>query len=285
MKNITLENYQLQGNPVIDVPVPRIGNLIYDDLGELVLARLNEQFKGVKNIEDTHKYKKGERLSYSNVPRVLAIQQILSKELPNTQVLDPFQLVQYWNIIPDKSTTYADTNAVSVFPNPGPNELLRKRILDLLGTPEIKTPLLVTNLGVEKADNDYGFTFTKTPYTRSREVPVLQKNQRVIYDPATKNLIPSSDESGVGIWTPSNQDGLRRACRGRGGDVYCGDDGLLGSYLDGGVQILQDPKGLGAENFDTLIRELKSKRDKQVGEVNSRFEAAKEYLLTGKFNK
>ena len=44
-----LQDYQLRGNPVIQVPAPIVGNLVYDDLGELYIAKLNERFRGNPN--------------------------------------------------------------------------------------------------------------------------------------------------------------------------------------------------------------------------------------------
>lgn len=44
----TQTNYQLSGNPVVEVPI--IGNLVYGDLGKEVLAKHNERFRGVLNV-------------------------------------------------------------------------------------------------------------------------------------------------------------------------------------------------------------------------------------------
>ena len=113
----------------------------------------------------------------------------------NIRVLSPFEAVQYWNSIPERSETYADTNAVSVFPREGPNEKLRQRALEVAGInpKDLTTPLLILNLGVEPSDNEFGFTFTETPYVQAIKAPFLSKDQRVKYDPKRKTLVSSED--------------------------------------------------------------------------------------------
>ncbi|MFH1592561.1 MAG: hypothetical protein ABIB47_04300, partial [Candidatus Woesearchaeota archaeon] len=140
------KNYLLPGNPVIDFPVERVGNLLYDERGEVVHRKLNERFPNTRGITDTHKYKPGDPISFSNIPRAQIRAQILREENNGEiQLLDPFQMVEYWDKFPDKAGTYADTSAVSVFPNPGPNENLRIRVLDILGRDptKLEVPLLV----------------------------------------------------------------------------------------------------------------------------------------------
>ena len=59
---------------------PIIDNLLYDELGQAVLAQFNERFRGVENIEDTHEYQPEEPISFSNMPRALGMAGILMKE-------------------------------------------------------------------------------------------------------------------------------------------------------------------------------------------------------------
>ena len=240
-----IKNYQLKRNP---------GNLIYDELGREVLALHNERFKGIKNIEDTNKYNQGQPISYSNVPRVLSYNQILREKFPflNTHVLSPEEVVKYWNLpIPERDSTYADTDSVSIYPNEGSNEDLRKRVLDILKKQRTEVPLVVSGLGVEKADNKYGFTFIETPYTKSKEAPYLSKDGKVSYDPE-KGLVPSKD--GVNIWTPSDQSGLRWLYRNGSDGLNAWDIGLLGSDESGRVQLVQDPQGRN-ENLENLVEQ------------------------------
>ncbi len=234
------QDYQLQGNPVIEVPVPLVGNLVYDELGELVLARLNERFRG-NSIEYSQLPNKGQSISFSSTPRALAINQILREETNNRiRVLSPEEVVRYWNSIPDKPDTYSDTNSIAVYQNEGPHEALRKRVLQILGIESTDEPLIVSNLGIERADNDYGFTFVESQYQESIKAPFLQKDGKVEYD-AEKGLV--SSENGISIYTSSDQSGLRRACRDWDGDLVFWYDRLWGSYADGRVNVVSDPAG------------------------------------------
>lgn len=228
MKN-ELSTYQLQGNPIVEVPVPRIGNLIYDDLGKLVLAQLNEEFRGNNKIAFTEQLQKNQPLPFSNTPRVLFIDHLLRKELGNTHVLSPIEVVKYWDAVPEKLTTYADTNAITLYPKKGPHEGLKQEVLHLLGRETIDHPLLVMGLGVKKADNKYGFTYTETPYGEVIDAPFLTRDQRVTYDPHTQTLIPGKDERSVPIWTPGGQSGLRRASRDWNDELSFRVDDLLNS--------------------------------------------------------
>ena len=195
--------YRLEGNAVIDLPIPTVGNLIYDELGQAVLAKLDERFPNQDRIAFQTKPKEGQPITHSNTLRALAIDQILDEETSGEiHVLTPEEVVQYWGKLPDRSNTYADTKAVSVFPNEGPNETLRKRVLEILNKDNTTVPLLVTGLGVEPSENDPGFTFVETDHTEAIEAPFLQKDQRVRYDPNAKTLVPTDDNKGVYIWTP-----------------------------------------------------------------------------------
>ena len=235
--------YKPKGISVIERDDPSVGNIIYDELGELVQARLNEAFKGVRDIEDTTQYTQGQPLAFSNVPRNLFRNQVLINDTKGKVSLQtPFQVVQYWDLVKEP-TTYADTNSVSVFPKEGPNETLRKKVLKILGIKpkSLKVPILVANLGVERADNDYGFTFTKSDSIQVIPAPFLQKNQRVRYDEKKNTLV--SDPKGVQIYTSSDQSGLRRAVRNWVDSVSFGDDGLLISDDSGRVPFFYNPQG------------------------------------------
>ena len=132
--------YQLKGNPVVQFPV--VGNLVYDELGKKVLAIHNERFRDVSGIEDTYNYQKDQPISFSNVPRILSYNQILRERFPDLHVLSPEEVVRYRDSIPERGSTYADTNSVSLYPNEGGNEDLRKRALDLVGKTKTNVPLV-----------------------------------------------------------------------------------------------------------------------------------------------
>jgi len=246
-----MKDYQLRGNPVIQV-VPVMGNLIYDELGKEVLTRHNENFKGKRNIEDNFDYKEGQPLAFSNTPRVLSYAQILRERFPGLGIrgLKDFEVVQYWNAIPEKGSTYADTNSIVIFPKEGPNEDLRQKVLGIIGK-KSKLPLVVSGLGVEKADNNYGFTFVGTDFTEAKEAPYIKQDGKVSFN--GKELVQS--EEGVNVRTPDSQSGLRWLYRdwSVGLDAWGGD--LLGSYVPGRVQVIQDLQGR-TENLEVLAKSL-----------------------------
>ena len=270
------QNYQLKGNPVI-VNVPVIGNLVYDDLGQEVLAQFNERFKGT-SIADTNRYKQGEVISYSNIPRALGYNQIL-REISNLRVLSPLEVVRFWDSIPERSSTYADTDSVAVYPNEGANEDLRKRALDINGinAKKLKTPLIIAGLGVEKADNKYGFDFVETDYMKAEEAPFLSKDGNVRYEDG--KLIESED--GIRLWTLDSQSGLRRLFRDRSDGLYADRDDLVGSSGSGRVQVIQEPKAR-VENLEALAQKLKEEKEQDVARIESNYQKALKVLKTGK---
>ncbi len=270
-----VKGYQLKVNPVIQA-VP--GNLIYDELGKEILARHNENFKGVREIEDRYDYKEGQPLSFSNTPRFLDYNQILRERFPELGIrgLSDVEVVQYWNTIPERDETYADTNSIVVYPKEGPNEDLRQRVLGIIGK-KSRLPLVVSNLGVEPADNNHGFTFVGTDFTEAREAPYLRKDGRVSFN--GKELV--SSEEGVDVWTQDSQSGLRGLYRVGSDRLSAGNADLLYSFECGRVQVIQDPQGR-AENLDSLVKQLEEQRNKELAEINKRFEEASNYLRTGK---
>lgn len=247
-----MKDYEFKGDPIVPVDVPLIGNLVYDERGEEVLAIHNERFKGVKNIEDTTKYKKGQPISYPNTPRVLSYEQILRERFPDMHVLSPEEVIQYWDAIPERSETYADTNSIAVYPNRGYNEDLRQRVIAMLGKKKTEIPLAVSGLGVERADNNQGFRFTETAYTKAKEAPYLQRDGKISYNGT--ELIQS--EEGILIWIPDDQSGFRGLCRYGSDWLNAGNVSLLSSFRYGRVQILYNPQGR-AENLETRLEQLK----------------------------
>ena len=237
-----MKNYRLPGNPVMEVEVP-YRTLIYNDLGKLVLAKHNEKFKGRKNIEDAHKYKEGVPISLSNTPRILSYDQIIRGETNGElRVLSPEEVVQHWQALPEKDSTYADTNSIALYPNSGPNEDLRQRVLSILGNSKLSHPLRVSGLGVDPADNEQGFIFTETDYLESREAPYLEQDRKVVYNPEKQDLVPAKKgQEGILVVVSSSQSGIRRLYRYWSGWLNASYD-LLGSVGSGRVQLVQEPK-------------------------------------------
>ncbi|MDP1694155.1 MAG: hypothetical protein Q8L34_01310 [Candidatus Woesearchaeota archaeon] len=278
----TLQNYQLQGNPAI--PVPILGNMIYDQaLGEEAVARLNEAFRGVQGIEDKTQYGKGNPVAKSNTLRNLFYHSFLRELSDHLHIQSPIEMVRHWNALLERDTTYADSNAISVFPNPGPNEELRMAVLRAFGKTATTVPLLVMGLKPVKSDTSLGVALKRTDSTEVREAPYLAKSGRVKYDPATHDLVAAKDdEEGVQIWVPEDQSGLRRACRGMGVNLNCGDVGLLSSFVGGRAPMIQVPKGR-AEDLDKLLQNFREEDLRLIQKMSARREKALQFYRTGQF--
>jgi len=222
-----VQRYQLQGNPSIQSPI--IGNLLYDEIGEEAVARFNQAFP---LQQDTYQYKKGEPLALSSTLRNLFYHVFLQthQRTKDMRVLSSVEIVRDWKAIPDKTTTHADVRDVPLFPNPGPNETLRRHVLALFGKTNTKIPLRVSGLKPIAASDAPGFTFERTDFSEINEAPYLRKSGKVRYDPKIGDLVEAKDEEeGVKILVPGDQSGLRRAYRNRGNNLNCRNDRLLNS--------------------------------------------------------
>ena len=272
------QDYKLQGNPVVEVPV--VGNLVYDGLGEAVVRKFNERVKGIKGVEYTGKLKRGEVITHSNTARASGFNQILREETGgDIHVLSPEEVVQYWDALPERGSTYADTDAVVIYPTEGPNESLRKKVLGIVGRDSTDVPLIVSGLGIARDSSEgNGFTFTESGNVLVREAPYLKQDGRVQYDAKEGEL--KSSEEGVSVWTPGSQNGLRRLYRNGSGRLSAGRGNLLDAGGDGRVQILQDPKGLG-EKISELSADLDRQRDARLAEIQANHEKAQRVLRTG----
>ena len=58
-------------------------------------------------------------------------------------IISGTEVVRFWDAImqiPEARSTYADTNGVVAYPNKGPNEDLRQRVLGIAGKDKSKVP-------------------------------------------------------------------------------------------------------------------------------------------------
>ena len=227
---------------------PKIANIVFDECGEELIARLNEAFRGRRGIEDLAGYRPNQPLSFLNTPRQLYHNGTLRRVTNNRfHVVSAEQAIEGWDAIPELSDTYADTSDIVIFPGVGVNEKHRQHVLSLIGDRyrTAKVPLLVGGLTVEPSDSfDEGFAFKGTDYMDVREVEWMVRDQKVAYDPK-KGVVPA--EKGVQVWVPSSQSGLGGVDRDRDG-LFAGWDGvgLLGADESGRVQVAQAPRARSA---------------------------------------
>ncbi len=279
-------NYKLNG---IVVPVEvkilseaNIDNFRNDKLGQAVLTKFNRKFKGVDNIEYSKLPEQGRPLAYSNVPRALGLNQALLEETAGEiRVLNSAEVVRFWKDLPERDATYADTNSITIYPAQGPNEELRQKALAIVGkdSAKLEVPLIIENLGVEKADNDYGFTFIETDYTTTESAPWLKQDGYIKHNGKKVVSCSPDDEGAVRIVVPSDQSGLRGLYRGGsyGLDARCVD--LVYSGECGRVQIIQSPQCTKNSDLEQKLQtELKQEKDAQMKELTQRYEKALKVL-------
>ena len=230
---------KIQGNTTKEGLV--MGNL-QGELADFVVRKYHEEFKGTKADFDT-KLNEGEVLKHSNTIFNNFANVLLRQKTGNTtRVLTGEDVVQHWDSLPDRSSTYADTCGVAVFPNKGLNEDHRQTVLGIVGKGSTSVPLIVYGLKPVRCDNDDGFQFTESEHTEVKEAQYLQREGKVQHDGTLGNLV--SSKKGVSVWTPSSPSGLRRLYRDWNEDMNARNDRLLSSNSIGRVQILQDPNGL-----------------------------------------
>ncbi len=241
---MTLQNYLLQGNLLADPNLtPRIGNLKNDELGQHVLEEITREFEGAHWLSFILESEPGQPIRASNIPFALKTNQTLRELKIGAKVLDYETVLKEWKDLPERNTTYSDTTEIVIYPNEGRNEDLRKRVLDLTNKKPRTNPLIVSGLGVEKADNDYGFTFIETDYTTTESAPWLKQDGYIKHNGKKVVSCSPDDEGAVRIVVPSDQSGLRGLYRSGSDRLDAWYDDLVGSDEDGRVQIFQDPKG------------------------------------------
>ena len=243
--------YQLLGNPV--QPVPIVGNLIYDNFGREVLNRHNERFQGLNRIEDLTHYQEGNPVSFSNTIRALSYAQIIDElarenpEYAGIRVLTFKDAVRFFSAVPERDSTYADTSSISLFPKEGPNEELRRQVLNLAERTQTDVPLVVDGLTPDRTG--HSFALTRTDRFKVTEAPYLRKDGFVKYNQETDKVeqCKEGDKGSVRLYVPDSQSGLRGLYRDRD-ELYSRYDDLLSSNEAGRVQLVQEPLAR-AENF------------------------------------
>lgn len=226
-------------------PVLEIANHRYDETRKEILRVHNRIFMGDSRITDIYPYRRGQPLMGSNTPRALSYEQ-RARELgiKEFHVLSPLEVLKYWEFLPERDVTCADTNSVVLYPNPSQNsdnEILRKRVLRILGMKRVEGPFTISGLGVHPKDSKDGFNFFETDFTRAEEAPYLERDGGIRYDGEKIVSCNQADEGAIRVLVPEDQSGLRRIYRIRSVGLYASNDNLLNSDDSSRVQILYDP--------------------------------------------
>ena len=159
-------------------------------LAELVVRKYHKEFKGTR-AEFNGTIVEGEVLKYSNTIFNNFANVLLRQETGDTtHVLTGEDVIQYWDEIPDKCSTYADICGLVIFPNAGENEVHRQRVLGILDKKLIDKPLIVYGLQpVRCDDNEDGFQFEGSDYLEVKEAEYLQRDGNVRYDESLRNIV------------------------------------------------------------------------------------------------
>ena len=149
-------SYRLPGTPLLT-----IGTLVYDELGSCLVRRHNERFAGKEGIVFSETFRKDAPITGSNLPRALSLAELLSEETKGTiRLLSLADTVRYWEFLPDKDTTYADTSSFFFDPTKTESDILFQRLCEI--DCNLGVPVVASGLTVKPADNPYGFTFDTT---------------------------------------------------------------------------------------------------------------------------
>ena len=231
----------------------RTGNLVYNALGRDAQRILNEEFKGVKGIEDTHEYRKGQPLAFSNTLRALIREEILKGIFPRAHLLSYHEMLtpSIWTASEEMDSTYADLNGFVLYPNPGPNEELRQRVLDIFGkeTRELSetSPLVISGLKPVKSGSL--FVFEDSQDKQAEPEPSLRQSGKYIYIPGQGVV---ADENGIYVSVSKDQSGIRGLFRDGSDGLDARDVVLLYSDESGRVQVLFEPKARAQNLNDRL---------------------------------
>ncbi len=221
---------------------PLIRNLTYNSLGRIVIARHNEIFKGISNIEITDDLKVRRPVKYSNVPIVLSLDELMREETNGKfGVISPEDVVRYVEAFPDKEETYAVTNSVVVYPRLGTNEDLRKRACEIIGLRSSSDPIIISGLGVERSDNNYGFTFKATDNIESIDASFLNNHYGKLTYKGPRNRFKTvgKNEKGIYFFALPSLRGLTSVYRTEFDMLDATATDLASTNEDGRIQIIQ----------------------------------------------
>lgn len=146
-----------------------IENLKNDALGKEVIAKVNEEFKGVEHIEFSSNC--DDIITGANLPRTFKINHILRSMGVNKRVISFYDILQYGFPSINQGS---HSDSMIIYPNEGPNENLRQDVLKLIGKNKIKYPVIVAGLDIERADNALGFKFKGTYYLKIIKMHQIQ---------------------------------------------------------------------------------------------------------------
>ena len=150
-----MNNYKLEGRLVEEVPV--VGNLLNDELGNVVIKKVNERFNGVQGIGLPEEFfVEGQPITHGNVVRTILVDQILNELGADAHVITSGELVGYRSVDRNTEPNHVYSSDLVIAPQNGSftyNAELRKEVLELIDRADTEVPLIVSGLAVEREDN------------------------------------------------------------------------------------------------------------------------------------
>jgi hypothetical protein len=230
-------DYKLTGN-LVEAPEnledqlegPCVGNLIYDELGELVVRKINERFRGIRGLAFPREFQPNSPVTESNLPRSLAVNQILAEEGLDIHVPGLKEVLRYREFIPDLATSSSDMGTAVIYPSRLREDHRGKEIMDLVKPVRfsarfhclyeamkpvwddfsLEVPYIVQGLGIKADHTKWSeFSFTKTERTTIEKAPYLVPEgspekgyftEWLKYDSEKDQVVRS--EQGIKIKTP-----------------------------------------------------------------------------------
>jgi hypothetical protein len=275
---------EFKGKPLIEIPeIIPVVNFLEGNFGRVVL----EEYKGrakadYNNVSALDVLSYDEVVKGSNPFAVVLVNQIVSPEGLRTATHADLERAIKANALP-LNGHYEDTGLV-LRGKENPNRYLARDLMAQIKArnPKAKMPAMVPLSELELVADE------NSPYKLGFK---LKENAQIFYDLSVLNKdrgFSSGDideNTGLPRKTTSNGDrflytknnsGLCGLFLGRGLCVGSVDEDL--AYSDGGGRVVVVGTGGTAKNLEQYMTQLQKERDKQVAEINARFDRAKAVL-------
>ena len=274
-----------QGKPIIQVNVPYIFQLEYDEAGREAVKMVLDKYKKTRaalntfNVEDNGPVKGSNiyaRFALANSYRELTkedIRPINAKEseiaLANGTLTDP-------------TSTYEDLGLI-VYPAKGANPILwgylRDKVKSNFPKVNLNKPFIITGLAdiVKDSSLEDGLGLELNELTEVYNVPILSKETGT-FDTNNSELQKTGFPSKLGEGKRNlyaAKDGVRRFVRNRYLDLFARDDYLANSYGAGRVHLA---KNFSSGNLGELISNLEKERLAEREKLNAKYKNALKVL-------
>ncbi len=268
-----------QGKPIIQVNVPYIFQLEYDEAGREAVKLVLDKYKGTKVALNTFNVEDQDPVKGSNIYSRFALANAY-RELTKEDIMpiDPRQseIALANGTLTDPTSTYEDLGLI-VYPAKGANPVLwgylRTQVKGDFPKVNLNKPFIITGLAdVFKnsgLENELGLELNEL--TEVYNVPILSKGDGT-FDTNDPQLQKTGFLSRLGkgkrdLYTA--KDGVRGFDRDRNVDLNARLDGLAGSDGTGRVHLA---KNFSSGNLGELVSNLEQEKLKKLEELKKHYE-------------